>query len=427
MALNFSSRKFNSISRKSCYFQLYPENKHVSESSQSIQAPSDIGPSVAEISPSARHLAFLDAMRGVAVLGVILVHSGTATLTSASRLGAYTFAGQRGVELFYMVSAFTLFLARDVHQGKEHFPVSNFFIRRFCRIAPLFYTAIALNLLFQALHVYPAPATLTYFDFGTALCFINAWNPIAFNNAAIGGWSVAIESMFYFILPFLYRKIMNLRDAAALLVGSIVVCSVVTKIATHTMPAYGGYFVNWFPVHFPIFAFGIAGYFLWKGFCNQVRYSDVRSVSLVLLTASALLVLACIPIRDANLYANSIALMIFVMSCALHPWKLIVNPFTVYLGKISFSIYLLHFFVVLLGERLLHLFLLRQPALEHHAVLTPFFFLFSVGLSIPLCALSWRYIEQPGIRFGRRWITARELHAAIPMSTVDLARLVPPS
>lgn len=398
----------------------------MSKSSQSVQAPAAIGLPVADVSPSARHLGFLDAMRGIAVLGVILVHSGTATLDAQSKLGAYTFAGQRGVELFYMVSAFTLFLSRDVHQGKEQFPVSNFFLRRFFRIAPLYYLAIVLNLMFQGLHAYPPPAVLTYFDFGTALCFINAWNPIAFNNVAIGGWSVAIESMFYFTLPFLYKKISNLRDAAALLVGSILVCSIVTKIATHTFAAYGGYLSNWFPVHFPIFALGIVGYFMWKSFGNQLQGPDLRATSLVLLAASVLLVLGCIPIRDSNLYANSVALMIFVMSCSLHPWKLIVNRFTVYLGKISFSIYLLHFFVVLLAERILHAFLLRHPALEHHAVLTPFFFLFSVGVSIPICALSWRFIEQPGIRFGRRLITARELRASQSHVAAALESLVPP-
>jgi peptidoglycan/LPS O-acetylase OafA/YrhL len=360
-------------------------------------------------------------MRGIAVLGVVLVHSGTATLTSQSRVAAFTFAGQRGVELFYMVSAFTLFLARDVHRGKEHFPISNFFIRRFFRIAPLFYTAIALNLLLQALHIYPPPVALSYFDIGTALFFVNAWNPVAFNNVAIGGWSVAIESMFYFTLPLLYRKISNLRDAAMFFAGSALACSAVTIAAKHAAPAYGGYFSNWFPVHFPIFALGIGGYFLWKEFGRQSSSSDLRAVSLLLLTASALLCAGCIPIRDANLYANCIGLMIFILSCALYPWKLLVNPFTAYLGKISFSIYLLHFFVALLAERLLNLFLLRHPSLQNHAVLMPIFFLFTLAVSIPLCALSWRYIEQPGIRLGRRWITIRELRASTPVPTPVIA------
>ena len=399
----------------------------MSESSPSVQAPATIGLPPADVSPSARHLEFLDAMRGIAVLGVVLVHSGTATLDAQSKLGVYTFAGQRGVELFYMVSAFTLFLSRDVHQGKEHFRVSNFFIRRFFRIAPLYYTAIVLNLIFQALHVYPPPAALTAFDFGTALCFVNAWNPIAFNTVAIGGWSVAIESMFYFTLPFLYRKISNLRDAAALLVGSILICSLVTKAATHIFVAYGGYLSNWFPVHFPIFVIGIVAYFMWKNFGNDLENADRRATALVLLATSVILILGCIPIRDANLYANSIGLMIFVMSCSLHPWKLIVNRFTVYLGRISFSIYLLHFFVVLLAEYLLRSFLLRHPALENHAILTPFFFLFSLGVSIPLCALSWRFIEQPGIRLGRRLITDRELRAATLISSTVLEDLIPPA
>jgi peptidoglycan/LPS O-acetylase OafA/YrhL len=385
----------------------------LSDPSNLSPPPAGIAPLLSEVSPSARHLAFLDAMRGIAVLGVVLVHSGTATLDSASHLGVYTFAGQRGVELFYMVSAFTLFLARDVHRGKEHFPISNFFIRRFFRIAPLYYLAIAINLLLFGLHPrLDAPNGLSFFDIGTALCFVNAWIPAAFNSVAIGGWSVAIESMFYFTLPLLYRKITDIRAAAAWLLGSILACSLLTKITNHSLHAYGAYLENWYPVHFPIFVLGIVGYFVWKTFgTSQVATPEIRSISLVLLIASIVLTLGCIPISTANLYANSFAMMLLVLSCSLHPWKLIVNPVTVYLGKISFSVYLLHFFVVLLAERILQAFLLHHAALEHHAILTPFFFLFLLAVSIPICVLTWRFIEQPGIRFGRRWITARELRA----------------
>jgi peptidoglycan/LPS O-acetylase OafA/YrhL len=40
--------------------------------------------------------------------------------------------------------------------------------------------------------------------------------------------------------------------------------------------------------------------------------------------------------------------------------------------------------------------------------------------SIPLCLLTFTYIEQPGIRLGRNWIRKREANATADMLRADV-------
>jgi peptidoglycan/LPS O-acetylase OafA/YrhL len=87
-----------------------------------------------------KKLDYIDAVRGVAVLLVILVHTLTfldrGGLNSIFRIGVEQ--GRMGVQLFYMASAFTLFYSLAYRSKEESFSSVKFFIRRFFRIAPMF-------------------------------------------------------------------------------------------------------------------------------------------------------------------------------------------------------------------------------------------------------------------------------------------------
>jgi peptidoglycan/LPS O-acetylase OafA/YrhL len=93
------------------------------------------------------HLGHLDALRGIAMLAVLLVHSWywfDRVLPLRRFLAEIAFSGQRGVQLFFIVSAFTLFMSNDNRRNEKH-PTLNFFLRRFFRLAPMFYIALVLT------------------------------------------------------------------------------------------------------------------------------------------------------------------------------------------------------------------------------------------------------------------------------------------
>lgn len=90
-------------------------------------------------------LRYIDSLRGLAILAVLMVHCGQYGINKYPDLIANIInTGGRGVQLFFVASAFTLFLslARRSETVK-----SNFYIRRFFRIAPMYYLGIAYYLM----------------------------------------------------------------------------------------------------------------------------------------------------------------------------------------------------------------------------------------------------------------------------------------
>jgi peptidoglycan/LPS O-acetylase OafA/YrhL len=364
---------------------------------------------------------YLDALRGIAILGVVLVHS--AILSRQEGLyGIIGFTGQRGVQLFYMVSAFTIFLSLDSGRT-EHFRWSNFFIRRFCRIAPLFYLAIIANLLLNGLVIQVQPhVELSKIDILSGFLFVHWLLPNAINNVAMGGWSIAVEATFYFLVPILFTRIKTLSHAITFFLFTVLVFGTISFQAAARVPYLKTYFsFLWFPVEFPVFALGMVAYMAWKKYVKPATTAEVvrlrRDLSMLLMIASIVLYLACLPFDDRGLYLSSFLFLPLMLALAMHPWEFLVNRFTRFLGKISFSVYLCHFFVQRLVAEILNA-LDRLPSVFATAYLLgnplglEFVFLLTLAISIPLCTLTWKFVEQPGIRAGKNWIRHREQRVA---------------
>jgi peptidoglycan/LPS O-acetylase OafA/YrhL len=92
-----------------------------------------------------KRYSYIDSLRGFAIIGVLIAHTGlygNVAYPSLLRNLAEIDVGPRGVQLFYVVSAFTLCVSFSKRRNIEKHPIRNFYVRRFFRIAPLFYLAI---------------------------------------------------------------------------------------------------------------------------------------------------------------------------------------------------------------------------------------------------------------------------------------------
>jgi peptidoglycan/LPS O-acetylase OafA/YrhL len=97
---------------------------------------------VSRLSEGPKHFQYIDALRGIAFLGVLTVHA--ALVAGRFHFDHLATLGNQGVQLFFMVSALTLFLSFGPRSKRENRSVLNFFIRRLFRIAPLLVWDIAL-------------------------------------------------------------------------------------------------------------------------------------------------------------------------------------------------------------------------------------------------------------------------------------------
>jgi peptidoglycan/LPS O-acetylase OafA/YrhL len=372
------------------------------------------------------HMDYLDSLRGIAVLGVIMVH---ASLTaSGAFLKIYkplqwvAFTGQRGVALFFVVSAFTLFLSLD-NRRREHRPVLNFFLRRFFRLAPMFYLAIVIT------HFLLPEFAGTFRQNVLAVLFLQGLSPAAIGLSAAGGWSVADEALFYVCLPFLFSWIKDLKTALIVMVAGSVAGFIFMAFLGFYFPANAEYF-QFFSItaELPIFFQGICAYFIWKEMIVGMPWSDRgrKQISALLLLMAGMLYCLLLPFNNVKLYPSTAVCLLLLLGLSAYPWPLFVNRATRFLGKISYSIYLLHFTVNIWLQKWMANWIAAHPQLDKpHADFVAVFATILL-VTVPLASLTWRWIEEPGIRAGRKFGAYLERRAssdqlAAPAGTAEPA------
>lgn len=141
-----------------------------------------------------RHYDFIDSLRAIAILGVIAVHTAQWAQPNSELLRRATAEGARGVQLFFVASAMTIFMSMKSRSALESAPVRNYFIRRFLRIAPLFYFGIVLWLLLDGFAPrYWAPNGIDGYTVLLTATFLHGFHPETITSLVPGGWSIAVR------------------------------------------------------------------------------------------------------------------------------------------------------------------------------------------------------------------------------------------
>ncbi len=343
---------------------------------------------------------YLEGLRAIAILLVIIVHVSQAFPELPHRILQFFDFGKRGVQLFFVVSGYTL---TKVYFGRG-MDVAQFFTRRFFRIAPIFYLAGAVYIALGALGEFHYAARPNAFQVITTLLFIHGWFPSSINYVVPGGWSIGAEAMFYVLFPLLFAMMRNRRAFFALAALSYPLAMVVRLVLDRWGPEEGtdaAVFASYFfLVHLPAFASGCAVALIepvlqkrlavnWRAFF-WVLLLAVPAMALTKATSNALL---------ADLVFASL-----VLASALARPAFIESPLFTWIGRISFSVYLVHFLF-------LNALFLLQPrlvaAVGVPAGLVVGFAGVTVG-SLLLSDVTHRFIEKPMIALGRRVDGMRE-------------------
>src|SRR6267142_3828703 len=184
-------------------------------------------------------LNYIDALRGIAICGVLVVHCGQAGKNNySSILQNMILNGAIGVQLFYVASAFTIFLTFAARYDKEINPTANFFIRRFFRISPMYYAGI-LYYLFQdglgARYWLGDAAQVSTWNILSNVFFFHSFSPYWITSVVPGGWSIAVEMFFYCSVPFLFLRIKNLNHAVLFFVFTLILRIILNSLL-HRFP-----------------------------------------------------------------------------------------------------------------------------------------------------------------------------------------------
>lgn len=347
------------------------------------------------------HLPFIDGLRGIAILMVLAVHtmqevvSVTGVEFRASLIRDFVNSGARGVQLFFIISAFTLFASTRARFNEERRPYLSFYARRAFRILPLWWLAVALYAWRNGNGPgYVLPSVLMVFGF---LIHNGRFDVVPY------GWSIFVEESFYVFLPFLYRQVTTTVRAAVLFFGLFAAAFLWSRYAA----AFGVPDTRDFVFFFPpsqwfCFGLGIFLYHLWdkeafRRITENPRVARILDLLVLVLMADML---------TFNHRTAALALgALFVAATSPHGWTgaLTRNRLLMRFGKCCYSIYLAHSAILGLlrpafSRWLAVLGLESAPGEIAFAAAFPLMAIVSLGVG----TLSFQNFEMAFVRLGRK-------------------------
>lgn len=284
----------------------------------------------------------IQVLRGFAVLFVVLFHLEIAGAKS----------GFLGVDVFFVISGFLM--AVLYKEDKTH----NFFLKRARRLLPTYFFVAFSTLIVSFFIVTPNEfrqvanqgVYASFFASNVGFWLQNSYFSKSEFNPLLHFWSLAVEIHFYLIIPFLFR-IFKFRTAILpiILIAGALGCFFIIenspKTAFFMMPAR-------------IWEF-LIGYYVAKRMTENGNVKKDRP----LISIACLIALIFVPFIHVSTNEHSfiyghpgiIAMIVSVLTGTIlwagMPNQLVLSPFGrlfVTLGKYSYSIYLVHFPVIVL-------------------------------------------------------------------------------
>jgi peptidoglycan/LPS O-acetylase OafA/YrhL len=325
----------------------------------------------------------IDGLRAMAIIPVVLFHS---------KLGAFS-GGFLGVDIFFVISGFliTRIIAGEIDAGS--FSILNFYERRVRRIIPALLLVSATVLVASSLLLFPKDYASAVRSIVAALLFssnilfyleTDYFGAAADDQPMLHSWSLGVEEQFYIAFPILliliHRYCRGCRTAilAGLLIGSLALSTVLAA-------------------RDPDFVFYMIPARAWEllvgsllALAPPARLAPGATREAIGACGLALLVLS------VNFYSHEMSFqglaglppVIGALLLIRYGEGTIVGRFLslrpiVFIGLISYSLYLWHWPVIVFVEYF------RDQALHGLSAAL------AIMLSLGLAALSWRFVERP--------------------------------
>ena len=329
----------------------------------------------------------IDGLRAVAVASVVLYHAGVPFLPG----------GFVGVDVFFVISGYliTRIIARDIADGR--FSLLTFYERRTRRIFPALFAMLGASFLTAAL--IQLPGEFAEFGQGLAAATLFVSNLFFWQTADYFGgpahlksllhtWSLAVEEQFYIVFPLLLLAIARWgRQNWLVWLVPLTLLSLAASVwAASAKPNAAFYLLPsrfWELAVGALLALGVV-----PAFAQRRTRAAAAVLGLVLIAGSVVFFSSAMvfPGLAALIPCFGAALVIHAGSkgcCGTLVGRFLSLRPIVFLGLISYSLYLWHWPVLVFARQW------RGEVLPAHEAGG------LVALSVVLAVLSWRFIEKP--------------------------------
>lgn len=340
----------------------------------------------------------LDVLRAIAVLLVLADHTTSALIGHLNPVAAWL--GRAGVQAFFVHTSLVLMASMERDNAPERNGwIGRFYVRRALRIYPLAIAVVIVVLLLRVPPVDPFGHTPSYSigDIAANFALVQGLT----NNRNILGvlWTLPLELQMYVVLPICYliaRK-PSFGGMALLLLAGFAVAELATR-GVNSIPGIWRLQVLKFV---PCFLSGVLAYWLLRR-KKRARLAGwtwipIVAIDLAVLYAPATAAPDSWIVRAAFCGVLGVAIPL-VANLAASRFARAANVIATY----SYGIYLLHRIALWLGFVVLR---------DHAPIVRGLAMVVSLTVG---CYVAYRFIERPGIEFGRSLFHVREPLAAEP-------------
>lgn len=353
------------------------------------------------LNPPVNRLAYLDALRGIAAMSVCVYHAvgsigvnGMAATSLPDEIKNVVMngfdLGRFGVVLFFLISGFIIPASLKPGQTLLRFVVTRFF-----RLYPAYWLACFL-ILFLPISVHTASHEIINVLANLTMV------PRLFHEPELSGvfWTLFVEILFYFTCASLFK--LGLLEKPVI-VGLVAIC---LNLAVPLAILCNTFFYTKLPLLFLChhLSFLFVGSVLRLDLLKGDRQARIFSILLLVLT------LVTVPVITGLLFpvpqivasrfvmysagATTAAYYLAIASFLLVTWnRAIISSLFLHLGKVSYSLYLLHMLCITGVVSLLSPSTLGGMVL--HVML-------SLTLSLLAANAAYHLVEKPAMVLGRR-------------------------
>lgn len=333
--------------------------------------------------PAKLHIDALTSTRAFAAIMVFLFHFGRDTVFY-EKFAALFNSGHIAVSYFFVLSGFVLYVTY-AHRRVAYF---NFLKKRVARIAPVYWLALGLFVVvYFGCYLMPYNAIFTR-HLLYSFFFIQAYVPLdalCLNTAA---WSISVEMLFYLLFPLL---LLLIRKSKWTFVVLTVASFIITQIVYHTFcTRHSDDILNWNRYHYHPFMH-VSQFMV--GILAGMIFLKVRPANgrwLLVPTVLLAAVIALIVFQPHGVYYEAGMLApvfgMLIIAIAVNNDRLLRFRPLVFLGEISYGIYILQFPVL----ELLHWASNRYLKLNEVQLCY-----FGLAVLVLTATASWHLLERP--------------------------------
>jgi peptidoglycan/LPS O-acetylase OafA/YrhL len=325
----------------------------------------------------------IDGLRTVAVLSVLFYHVGFP-------LGG----GYVGVDVFFVISGYLITrMIRDEVVETGRFDFLRFYVRRVRRLFPALWVTVAVSGTTSALLLSPEQMLRFAVSAGASLLSVSNFlfwieadyfDALASTKPLLHTWSLAVEEQFYLIWPALLLLFLRLSGGRGTVAVLALLCVASVALGEYWIPRdpAGAFYL--LPTR--IAELGIGALLVWAG---RFRPAGGPSLEAMLALGLGLILYAALsftertPFPGVNALVPCVGAALAIQACrARRLGALLRWPPVVWVGRISYSLYLVHWPVVVLWGA--YLFGPFGPADRWGMV----------AVSLVLAALQYHFVEE---------------------------------